>query len=533
MLGFAVGWPAGSSRTPSRLATGRSRGYTSTNMRFDFLKSRIGVIAFIVTLVVCIGVGLEIAFHAGRSGRAAGDSNGPFPRAPLSVDIDAMSAGDFLSLLAASPRSAATRRILEAIMADASLRARWERLVSANPGRSFAELLAGMRGEPGFAELLARLRKDPEFRKDAKDLAGPPAGMQPAFAREDGNRMMIPASGKAPDSPAQPAPGSASADEPGTPQRQPDALLYDPGLPAPLARMPIEQRSAIVHQMEDGKNLAAACDATGLTPQCIAVRRECDQDAPCAQWAQRHLGVAAAQQSRQASAPSGVQVAGGAAPTSTLETAPSGGGGSGTVAAPAHHGTGGSSGTPASAGSGTDTGLGSGGTLIAPPTTTTHPQRSCDDNPDLPRCRREACVAAGTPVLGPGGTRAIESLKPGDRVYSVDMTAGALVETSVAVLSDKGEQATLRFSLDDGSRLTATAEHPLYDPRSRSYRNAGAFKPGEALAVWHSGKVETVLIGGIETGPRSRVYDLSVEGALQNFLAGAIVAHNKPIIQTR
>ncbi|MGE3454397.1 MAG: Hint domain-containing protein [Kofleriaceae bacterium] len=135
----------------------------------------------------------------------------------------------------------------------------------------------------------------------------------------------------------------------------------------------------------------------------------------------------------------------------------------------------------------------------------------------------DTCFASGTPVATPGGTRAIETLSRGDRVFGVDPATGAPTTAMVEALIDRGMREIIELQLDTGTVLRVTAEHPLFDPRAGRFRNAGEFAVGDAL-IGEAGR-QIIIRDRVERGEYARVYDLSVTSP-DTFLAGGILAHN-------
>lgn len=131
-----------------------------------------------------------------------------------------------------------------------------------------------------------------------------------------------------------------------------------------------------------------------------------------------------------------------------------------------------------------------------------------------------ACFASGTAVLTPDGERAIESLRPGDRVLT--LVDGATRAVPVRALLPRGERPIIELALESGEVLRLTAEHPLYDPHSGTFRPAGELHAGDVL-LGADGEVTIAL--RIDRGETAPVYDLSVE-APHTYLAGGILAHN-------
>ncbi|WP_290052610.1 polymorphic toxin-type HINT domain-containing protein [Amycolatopsis solani] len=104
---------------------------------------------------------------------------------------------------------------------------------------------------------------------------------------------------------------------------------------------------------------------------------------------------------------------------------------------------------------------------------------------------RDACPApnsftSGTRVLlADGSTRPIEKIVAGDQVRTADPATGHTSTESVAALITGTGQKTLdELTISDGRRtgtLTATGNHPFWDPARRSWVDAANLFPGEPL----------------------------------------------------
>lgn len=141
------------------------------------------------------------------------------------------------------------------------------------------------------------------------------------------------------------------------------------------------------------------------------------------------------------------------------------------------------------------------------------------------------CVAAGALISTPKGRRRIEQLRVGDAVFSVDVETGALVEVRVTHIRSATREC-LALELLGGERLTCTPSHPIYDPESSTYRQAGEWVTGAATQIARvvEGKllVQAVELSQAYAGLHE-VFDISVEGPHHNFIADGIVVHNKTI----
>jgi hypothetical protein len=145
----------------------------------------------------------------------------------------------------------------------------------------------------------------------------------------------------------------------------------------------------------------------------------------------------------------------------------------------------------------------------------------------VPAC----CVHAATLVSTPRGEVAAGSLVIGDRVWSVDVASGGLVEgLVVAVRRATRECVTLHW---DAGSLTCTTDHPLFDPERGEYRPAGDWVTNAArqLLRWTEAGPVAVVVARIESFVGlHEVVDLSLASEPHNFVAAGIVVHNKTLV---
>jgi hypothetical protein len=138
-----------------------------------------------------------------------------------------------------------------------------------------------------------------------------------------------------------------------------------------------------------------------------------------------------------------------------------------------------------------------------------------DVEPSLPPPILYSCFAAGTPVRTRDGLRAIETIRPGDRVLCQDPATGALAFEPVLVAHHNPPSSTVQLTLDDGEVLIPSVYHRFWIC-GQGWEMARALKPGDALRIR----------GGRATVTRSEpagvvpVYNLDVASA-HTFFVGA------------
>ncbi|MCZ7647813.1 MAG: Hint domain-containing protein [Planctomycetota bacterium] len=139
--------------------------------------------------------------------------------------------------------------------------------------------------------------------------------------------------------------------------------------------------------------------------------------------------------------------------------------------------------------------------------------------PVLPFLRIQ-CLKEGTRVATPEGARAIQDLRTGDSVWSINAQGHREVAQVVSSYVD-GSSGFLHITLENGQWFNATPTHPI--ATSTGWSEAGELKPGDELAT-ESGSVR---VAGIHRRAHAvRVYDLTVEPN-SNFFANGVLVHNK------
>ncbi|MET0342868.1 MAG: polymorphic toxin-type HINT domain-containing protein [Polyangiales bacterium] len=152
------------------------------------------------------------------------------------------------------------------------------------------------------------------------------------------------------------------------------------------------------------------------------------------------------------------------------------------------------------------------------------PPRTCEG----PYCTRPGqCFAAGTLVHTAAGDRPIESIAPGDRVWSRDEATGALALKPVIRLYITEDAPVLDVQVEGthgADRITTTPEHPFW-VKDRGW--VGAASLGDRALLWSP---EGSLVGhaGAAWSARAKVYNLEVAD-YHTYFVGALHAwvHNQ------
>ncbi len=130
---------------------------------------------------------------------------------------------------------------------------------------------------------------------------------------------------------------------------------------------------------------------------------------------------------------------------------------------------------------------------------------------DAPMC--PICLAEGTRVDTPAGPVAVERLRLGDAVWTLDLVGRRVAGTVIALGSTAAPagHAVVGLELEDGRSVRASPGHPLADGRV-----VGDLVVGDDLAGSRVAGTDRSAYGGRET------YDLAVSGETGLYLAGGI-----------
>ncbi len=156
----------------------------------------------------------------------------------------------------------------------------------------------------------------------------------------------------------------------------------------------------------------------------------------------------------------------------------------------------------------------------------------CDNKKD-PSGR---CLAEGSLVETPRGAVAIESLRLGDVVYSVDLATGAR-QASRVVLARQARRACLLMRFEGSRELRTTVDHPFFSPQTGRYERAdrwcGRASETPLALVYRSHKggelTSCKVLSCVELPGTFRVFDIGVASRHHNFLVEGVVVHNKSV----
>ena len=133
------------------------------------------------------------------------------------------------------------------------------------------------------------------------------------------------------------------------------------------------------------------------------------------------------------------------------------------------------------------------------------------------------CLAKGTPVITPAGTVAIETLRVGDRVWSI--SGDKLVAGKVQMLTEVHPDYYLKISAGEESMMI-TPEHPVMVGPGE-YRTATHLSAGERVYMIRDGHLHAVPIHSIQrVRAHQPAYNLLVAPG-GTFMPATMVVHNK------
>ena len=123
------------------------------------------------------------------------------------------------------------------------------------------------------------------------------------------------------------------------------------------------------------------------------------------------------------------------------------------------------------------------------------------------------CLGLGTPIETPGGAAAVERLRTGDTVWTLDDDGRRIpgIVLAIGSVPVPDGHRMMRLVLDDGRSITASAGHPLADGRP-----LGEIRPGD--------RVDGSTVVGADGVPYagSATYDIVVSGPTGTYLVDGI-----------
>jgi len=146
-----------------------------------------------------------------------------------------------------------------------------------------------------------------------------------------------------------------------------------------------------------------------------------------------------------------------------------------------------------------------------------------DIKPLAPPCH-PGCFPAGTPIDVPGGTKAIEDLRPGHAVTTIGPDGKLAQGRVTAMFVTKNRLVQVNT---DGKTLIATATQPL-SLGDGTLRATGELKPGDRIHVWVKGKRVTATVTSVDVTEREALVYNVVLGDPALFIANGFLARSKP-----
>lgn len=134
------------------------------------------------------------------------------------------------------------------------------------------------------------------------------------------------------------------------------------------------------------------------------------------------------------------------------------------------------------------------------------------------------CFLAGTKItLTNNRYKAIQDLKPGDKVLSFNLDTKQIVEETVGelIIHKKNSDGYLLIN----NKLKVTPNHPMYNLGEKKWVRADALKIGDQLLNNQAEKV--VIMSILKKEGTNTVYNLHINGKNHNYFADGFLVHNK------
>lgn len=161
--------------------------------------------------------------------------------------------------------------------------------------------------------------------------------------------------------------------------------------------------------------------------------------------------------------------------------------------------------------------------FTAPVSTETGVQLS----PEVVSCE---CFVAGTPVITDLGPKAIETIKPGDRVLAQDIQSGELKYQPILQTTVRPPSPIVEIRCAGSEPISAAAGHPFWVV-GKGWQIARFLKPGDRLRTTRG----SVTVDSAEGKPAVEAYNLVVDGLHTYFVGdGQMLVHdNAPLSEQR
>jgi uncharacterized protein (TIGR03067 family) len=142
----------------------------------------------------------------------------------------------------------------------------------------------------------------------------------------------------------------------------------------------------------------------------------------------------------------------------------------------------------------------------------------------LPPPCHPGCFPAGTMVRIPDGTKAVERIREGDLVRTIDRDGKPSSANVTGVFVTRNRVLEIRV---EGATLVTTETQPLALVNG-GFRAAGDLKPGDRVWRWVKGERRAAAVLNVSTADREvQVFNLVV-GEAKAFIAGDFLVRSKP-----
>lgn len=146
------------------------------------------------------------------------------------------------------------------------------------------------------------------------------------------------------------------------------------------------------------------------------------------------------------------------------------------------------------------------------------------------------CFTGSSRVLTPSGEREISALRPGDSIFSLDLSSGQLTLNRVKGLHRfvMGDKMSVRTA--SGARVQVNPRHHIYNADRGVWMPIGEMRVDtQLLRVKFDGQQFAVGPDAISDlkweSEREDLFDLELESSPHNFMVDGVLVHNRPILK--
>jgi len=145
-----------------------------------------------------------------------------------------------------------------------------------------------------------------------------------------------------------------------------------------------------------------------------------------------------------------------------------------------------------------------------------------------------SCFVGGTRIATPKGPRRIDDLAVGDEVWAWDTERGVPVARAITAVMRSTTAELFRVAAGELVIDGVTAEHPFWDPSSRTWRKAAELVQGGQVWGWlGAGDAQALALTEVSRrAEEAEIFNLTVEGEHCYFAEGLLVHNKSPATAT-